>query len=249
MRILLFAAALLSFCVSSHSGALTAKSWIITDERGQLITSNNADEVRAIASITKLMTSLVVLDAQQDPQENIRGRTRASLLQLALVHSDNAAAATLCDYYPGGKSACVEAMNLKARSLGMTHTRYVEATGLSVFNVSTAEDLVKLIQVASKYPEVRQAAQTTEIRESVSRRVRKHKKVHTTTITKIAHNTNSLVREYNFIVSKTGFINASGGCIAFMVDTAIGRRIVVLLGSKNTRTRIPEAAYLIEKKP
>jgi D-alanyl-D-alanine endopeptidase (penicillin-binding protein 7) len=133
-----------------------------------------------------------------------------------------------------GSFACIQAMNEKAKSLEMNDTKYLEPTGLSVFNVSTAEDLVKLVIAASKYQIINEDSN----KDSISMPVGKKK-------TAFFHNTNSLVgKGYEFIVSKTGWINKSGGCIVMMMTTEHGVRTVVLLGSKNTKTRIPEAKMI-----
>ena len=212
--------------------SMTAKSWLIADANGQVLHSDNATELRSIASISKLMTVMVVLDAQQDLDEYIRPYTRRELIQLALVKSDNVAAQTLCNNYPGGKETCVRAMNQKARDLDMPETKFIEPTGLSVMNISTASELVKLVSASANYPEIVEASHTAQ------------GKIRTKKSWQTFNNTNPIVNKYNFIVSKTGYIRASGGCIVMMLDTALGRRIVVLLGSQNTQTRIPEAEFV-----
>ena len=143
----------------------------------------------------------------------------------------------LCDYYPGGNSACVAAMNAKAETLQMSNTVFSDPTGLLQTNVSTAEDLIKLVSAASKYTIITEASNKNIIRWLINKN-------------KWAdfRNTNSLVgKGYHFIVSKTGFITKSGGCIVMMLDTVYGVRTVILLGSKNTKTRIPEAELLSQK--
>jgi D-alanyl-D-alanine endopeptidase (penicillin-binding protein 7) len=213
--------------------SITAQSWLVADESGKIIQSQNVDQQRAIASITKLMTAIVVLDANQKLNEQIGKYTRAETIQLALVHSDNKAADTLCQYYPNGREACIKAMNIKARLLRMENTHYVEPTGLSVFNVSTANDLVKLVLAAKNYTEVIEAAHTPQVKIKLKKRWF------------FFNNTNPIIgKRHEFIVSKTGYIRASGGCIVMMLDTEIGRRIVIVLGSKNTHTRIPEAEFI-----
>lgn len=217
---------------ASSMTSLTAKSWLIADEHGQVLQSDNAGELRSIASISKLMTVMIVLDAKQDLDEYIKPYTRRELIQLALIKSDNAAAQTLCNSYPGGRDACVNAMNQKAQNLGMLETKFIEPTGLSVMNISTASELVKLVSASAQYPEIVDASHTAQA------------KIKTKKSWFTFNNTNPIVSKYNFIVSKTGYIRASGGCIVMMLDTEVGRRIVVLLGSQSTRTRIPEAEFL-----
>ena len=219
---------------------LTAQAWLVADSNGKILEGSNTTEIRSIASITKLMTSMVVLDAGQSLTEIIPKKlynkqlTRETLIDLAIVRSDNNAAKLLCDYYPGGYDSCITAMNNKAQSLQMNQSTFTDPTGRMHTNVSTAEDLIKLVFAASTYPLIVHASNMDAVRWNVS----KKKNVE-------LRNTNSLVGQgYKFLVSKTGFINKAGGCIVMMIDTAYGIRTVVLLGSKNTKTRIPEAQML-----
>jgi D-alanyl-D-alanine carboxypeptidase len=231
---------LIGLLVSSYSYAftwptITAKSWLVADEQGHVIKGENPDQIRSIASISKLMTAMVVLDARQDLNDRINMFTRHQLIEMAIVHSDNKAAQWLCENYPTGLHGCIQAMNLKAKLLGMKNTSFVEPTGLSVMNVSTATELVKLVQTASAYPEITKASQMSEVKIQVRKRWFVFK------------NTNPIIgKRHKFIVSKTGYINASGGCIVMMLDTDVGNRIIVVLGSKNTHTRIPEAEFIFE---
>ena len=220
--------------------ALTAQAWLVADHNGKILEGSNMSEVRSIASITKLMTAMVVLDSGQSLTEIIPKKlynkqlTREILIDLAIVKSDNNAAQMLCDYYPGGYKSCIDAMNSKASLLQMTNSVFTDPTGRMHTNVSTAHDLIKLVFAASTYPLIVQASNMDAVRWPLSKK-------------KIAEfrNTNSLVGNgYKFLVSKTGFINKAGGCIVMMIDTANGIRTVVLLGSKNTKTRIPEAKML-----
>lgn len=222
--------------------SLTAQSWLIADDSGNILEGTHTTDIRSIASITKLMTSIVVLDSSQSLSETIpkklynRTFTRQELLNLAIVKSDNNAARMLCEYYPGGILRCVEAMNKKASDLLMHDTKFTDPTGLFNTNVSTAEDLVKLVMAAKNYPVITTASNTPVISWQVN------KKSYA-----IFHNTNTLVgKGVDFIVSKTGWITASGGCIVMMLHGEQGVRTVVLLGSKNTQTRIPEA-YMVSQ--
>jgi len=220
--------------------ALTAQAWLVADSNGKILEGSNMSEVRSIASITKLMTAMVVLDSGQSLTEIIPKKlynkqlTREILIDLAIVKSDNNAAKLLCDYYPGGYNICIEAMNQKALALQMINSTFTDPTGRMHTNVSTAEDLIKLVFAASTYPLIVQASNMDAVRWNVSKKKNIEFK-----------NTNSLVGHgYKFLVSKTGFINKAGGCIVMMIDTVHGIRTVVLLGSKNTKTRIPEAQML-----
>lgn len=216
--------------------SITASSWLVADGTGSILQSENIDRQRPIASITKLITAMIVLDAKQDLDEYIKPYTRKELLQLALVKSDNHAAEMLCNNYPGGRQECVRAMNAKVQSLHLQETKFIEPTGLSVMNISTARELISIVKEAQKYPEIVEASKTSQVKIKVRKKWF------------VFHNTNPIIgKRHNFIVSKTGYINASGGCIVMMLDTDIGRRIVVVLGSKNTRTRIPEAEFIATK--
>ena len=224
---------LLVLSAPSYSQTVTAQSWIVTNEDGAIIQAKNHGEVRSIASITKLMSAMVVIDANQDPNEKIGKFTRAQHIQMSLVGSSNESALLLCEKFPGGKSQCVRSMNLKAESLGMTNTKFVEASGLSPMNISTAEELVRLVLAAKEYPEIVQASQTPVIQIKIQKKWLFFK------------NTNPIIgQRHTFIVSKTGWTTPAGGCIVMMLDTEVGKRVVVVLGSKNTKTRIPEAEFI-----
>jgi len=211
---------------------VSAKSWAVADENGKIIKSLNANDLRSIASITKLMTAMVVLDANQNLDEKINNISRRQHLRLALIRSNNHSSDLLCENYPGGYEACVDAMNAKARSLKMRDTSFVDASGLDDDNVSTSSSLIKLVLAAQTYPLIVKSSQTPKMRIKLDEGYYSYK------------NTNPLVSK-KFIVSKTGYIRAAGGCIALLMDTNKGRRVVVILGSKNTHTRIPEVRHLV----
>ena len=231
MRLLFLIFALLAS--NAFAFNITAQSWLETDDQGNLIEGSNITEVRSIASITKLMTVMAVLDLKQDLQEKIGKFTRGQLVQLALVKSDNDAAKALCDNFPGGRFECIRFMNEKANYLGMYRTKFVEPTGLSPMNISTALDLLKLVFEARHYPEIVKASQTPVLNIQVGNKVLSYR------------NTNPVIgKRYNFIVSKTGSTKAAGSCIVVMVDTDLGRRIVILLGAKAGK-RLPESEYIV----
>ena len=231
---------LLSLNAVAATVPLTAQAWLVADGDGKMLEGNNTTDVRAIASITKLMTVMVTLDNNQPLDEVISTKlygkhlTRRELISLAIIKSDNNAAKLLCEHHSGGLVGCIQAMNWKAWTLDMKDTHYLEPTGLSIFNVSTAQDLVKLVMAASQYDIIKEDSN----RDLLTMTVGKKGKA-------LFHNTNTLVgKGYEFIVSKTGWITKSGGCIVMMLTTERGIRTVVLLGSKNTKTRIPEAKIL-----
>ncbi len=233
MKSLIIGGAFLLLSNFANAVSITANSWLVADGSGSIIESSNIDQVRPIASISKLMTAMIVLDAHQDLNEKIGNYTRHELLQLALVKSDNKAADELCNNYPNGRQSCIRAMNTKSKFLGLDYTRFLDPTGLSVFNVSTARELIALVKESQKYQEIVEASKIAQIKIKIRKKWI------------VFHNTNPIIgKRHNFIVSKTGYIKASGGCIVMMLDTDIGRRIVVVLGSKNTHTRIPEAEFI-----
>ena len=218
---------------NAFSMTVTANTWLVADGNGKIIQGERIDESRSIASITKLMTAMVVIDAGQDPKEKLGKFTREQHIQLVLVKSSNESAILLCDKYPGGKPKCIRDMNEKAYAIGMYETKFVEASGLSPMNISTARDLLYLVLSASYYPEIIEASKTPQVKIQIKKKWF------------FFNNTNPIIgKRHNFIVSKTGTTNAAGGCIVMMLDTDIGRRIVVVLGSKNGRTRIPEAEFI-----
>lgn len=244
----LLAALLFLVLPAAAQPSISAVSWAIADENGSIILERDATLVRSIASVTKLMTVVVVLDRNMSLDQHLEIRpikgistniprtiktlTRYQLIELAMVKSDNLAAHLLCANYNGqgfdSSLPCVDAMNARASSLGMTSTRFIEPTGLYNDNVSTARDLIKLVREAAKYPIIVAASDKVSI--TITARGKK----------KPLTNTNPLVTKHTFIVSKTGWIRASGGCIVTMVASEQGRRIIIILGSKSTKTRIDE---------
>ncbi|AWH87599.1 D-alanyl-D-alanine endopeptidase [Limnobaculum parvum] len=225
---------------SSPKIGLSSQSALVVDvNTHKVIYATNPDKVSPIASITKLMTAMVVLDAKQPLTQVISVKinqtpelkgvysrvkvgseiTRKDMLLLALMSSENRAAASLAHNYPGGYKAFIRAMNAKAKSLGMTHTRYVEPTGLSEKNVSTARDLSKLVMATKSYPILSQLSTTPE----------KIVSFENPRYTLEFHNTNHLIHdhEWNIQLTKTGFTNKAGRCLT--MRTVIGNREVALV--------------------
>jgi D-alanyl-D-alanine endopeptidase (penicillin-binding protein 7) len=220
-------------------------------DSGETILAKNSDQVAPIASITKLMTAMVILDRGLDLNDEIvvsredidhlKGShsrlrvgtrlTRRELLLLALMASENRAAAALGRTYPGGTEEFVAAMNRKARALGMHETHYVDPTGLDSGNVSSAEDLARLVKAADDYPLIREF--TTTERAVVRTRGRKLAFV----------NTNRLVRNprWDIYLSKTGYISEAGRCLVMRVRVASKDLIVVLLDSWGKYSRFGDA--------
>ncbi|WP_126443932.1 D-alanyl-D-alanine endopeptidase [Sulfuricystis multivorans] len=224
---------------------------VIDQSTGDVLYEKNADAVVPIASITKLMTAMVALDVQPDLSETltiteadvdtIKGThsrlavgtqlSREQMLRLALMSSENRAASALSRHYPGGRAAFVAAMNAKAKMLGLTDTRFVDPTGLTPENVSSARDLVKLVNAAHQYPLIREFTTTDEYQVVVRGRPL------------IFRNTNSLVKkdDWNIGLSKTGFISEAGKCLVMQAWLANKPTIIVLLDSWGKLTRIADA--------
>jgi D-alanyl-D-alanine endopeptidase (penicillin-binding protein 7) len=225
---------------------------VLDQQSGEILYGKNAQSIAPIASITKLMTAMVVLDANLDPDEKItineddidllRGShsrlrmgavlSRDELLRLALMSSENRAASALGRSYPGGLEAFVRAMNLKAQLLGMTGSHFNDSTGLSSNNVSTAEDLATLVRAAHLYPKIREFTTSTGYA------------VHLGGRRPVAfHNTNRLVGSgaWDIGLSKTGFINEAGRCLVMQATLAGRAVIIVLLDSWGKYSRIADA--------
>lgn len=217
----------------------SGSAMLIDLQTNKLIYASNPDVVVPIASVTKLMTGMVVLEAKQNMEEYIsvsisdtpemkgvfsRAKIgselpRREMLLITLMSSENRAAASLAHHYPGGYAAFIAAMNAKAKALGMTSTHYVEPTGLSTSNVSTARDLSKLVQAARKYPLLSELSTTKE--KTVAFRKPNY--------TLGFHNTDHLVRKDNWDIklTKTGFTNQAGHCLVLI--TQMGGRPVSLV--------------------
>ena len=217
----------------------SGSAMIVDLETNKVLYSSHPDLVRPIASITKVMTAMAVLDAHlpldevikvdisQTPEmKGVYSRvrlnseiSRKNMLLLALMSSENRAAASLAHHYPGGYDAFIRAMNAKAKALGMTHTRYVEPTGLSIHNVSTARDLTKLLIASKQYPLIGQLSTTREDMATFAHPA----------YTLPFRNTNHLVYRpnWNIQLTKTGFTNAAGHCL--VMRTVIKGRPVSLV--------------------
>lgn len=231
----------------------SANVLVLDAKAGEPIYAKGADTVTPIASVTKLMTAMVVLDAQQPLDETLsvgigdldllKGShsrlslgselSRRDMLRLALMASENRAASSLARHYPGGTDAAVEAMNRKAQSLGMTRTRFADPTGLSSDNVSTASDLALMVRAAANYDLIRDATTTSS----------HYVEVQPTGRIIGYNNTNALVRggQWDIQVSKTGFIREAGKCLVMLANIASRPVVIVLLDSYGRLTRIGDA--------
>ena len=233
-------------------GMRSAAALVVVQQQERPLYAKNTDVPMPIASITKLMTAMVTLDSQlpldeqitiaKEDVDTLRGTrsklkvgmtlTRQELLQLALMASENRAAAALAHAYPGGAPAFVAAMNRKAEALGMADSRFVDPTGLDRGNVSTAQDLVKMVKASYGYELIREYTTTP----SYAVELRKRRNLP-------FHNSNQLVRSKSWDIglSKTGYIRDSGRCLVMQAKIAEQAVIIVLLDSWGKYTRIADA--------
>ena len=254
----------LAHSVKSNPNLRSSMALIVNEQTGEIIYAKNAEARTSIASITKLMTAMVTLDAHlaQDEKitittddidhlKNTRSRlgigttlTRHELLRLALMSSENRAASALGRNYPGGLPAFVAAMNLKAAQLGMSSTHFVDSNGLHSANQSTAEDLARMVRAAHTYPLVTEFTTTYsyDLQMPFYKRVR-HAAARVMLRNVAFHNTNKLVKEedWQIGVSKTGYIAEAGHCLVMQVTIAKQAFIIVLLDSDGKYTRIYDA--------
>jgi D-alanyl-D-alanine endopeptidase (penicillin-binding protein 7) len=237
---------------------------VLDANTGETLFAKNADAVHPIASITKLMTAMVVLDSKLPLDEPVQISTedldllkgtksrlpvgahfrRDDLIRIALVASDNRAAAALGRAYPGGTEAFVAAMNAKARLMGLESTRFVDSSGLAPGNVSSPAELARLVAEASKYDVIREYSTTPALDVTLPDSGRKVAYV----------NTNALVRagDWKIGVSKTGYISESGKCLVMQALIANTPVVIVLLDSWGRLTRIGDANRIkrwLEKNP
>lgn len=240
----------------THQPLAAASAMLVDVKTGEVLYADHADESHPIASVSKLLTVLVVLDAQQPLNEridvnvdgvpgmdNVVSRLRfGSTLQrkeaiaLALMASENRAAATLAHHYPGGFPAFIKAMNHKAKTLGMTHSHFVEPTGLSSQNVSSASDLIKLLKATQKYPLMGQLSSAK------NRSVTLQKPRYSLAF----YNTNPLVNKkgWKIHLTKTGYTDDAGHCLVMLTEMA-GRQVAfVVLDAFGKYTHIADAGRL-----
>jgi serine-type D-Ala-D-Ala endopeptidase (penicillin-binding protein 7) len=227
---------------------------VVDQVSGQVLIEKNADAELPIASITKLMTALVVLDAQLSLEEKViitrsdarleknppsrlpvgARLTRGELLHLALMSSENRAAQALGRSYPGGLSGFVRAMNVKAVKLGMGSSRFTEPTGLNSGNVSSPRDLIRLVEEAYLYPEIRRYSTAKQLSIKVRGRTLQFR------------NSNTLVRaeRWDLGLSKTGFIRDAGRCLVMQAEVENRPVIIVILDAQGKRHRVRDAEII-----
>jgi len=236
----------------SQGLALASSAALVQDQAtGAVLYEKNANAVLPIASITKLMTAMVALDANpdlkeiltidQDDVDTLKGThsrlsvgtqlSREEMLRLALMSSENRAASALSRHYPGGQKAFVAAMNVKAKTLGLNDTHFFDPTGLTALNVSSPRDLAKMVSAAHQYPLIREFTTTVEEEVNVAGRPQQF------------HNTNALVKSpaWQIGLSKTGYISEAGRCLVMQAWINSKPTIIVLLDSVGKMTRVGDA--------
>ena len=231
----------------------SSNALIVNQNTGEVLFAKDTDALTSIASVTKLMTAMVTLDANLSMDEEIAITNedvdtlknsssklpvgtvlpRSELLKIALIASDNRAASALGRNYPTGKAGFVNAMNIKALQLDMTRSEFADPTGLNNHNMSTAEDLVKMVKAAYQYPEIREITTTASYEAYV--------KGHRAPVN--FNNTNGLIRKSDWIIglSKTGFIQEAGKCLVMQAMISGQPMIIVLLKSYGSATRTADA--------
>ncbi|OWQ90104.1 hypothetical protein CDN98_01485 [Roseateles terrae] len=231
-----------------------ARHMVVMDDSGQVLAAKEPDAVVPIASLTKLMTAMVVLDARQDPQEELtiddddvdrlkhsksRVRvgarlTRADALEMALIASENRAASALARHFPGGLAAFESAVQAKIRALGLTHTTLNDPTGLSPANLSTASEVARIAMAAARYPDIVRITSVKSSTVEISGRDRE------------LRNTNHLVgaKGWDIRLSKTGFTNEAGRCLVMRLKQGIRTLTVVLLDTDGSAQRLQDASLI-----
>lgn len=229
----------------------SAAFYVANQQTGEVLLERNGAAVVPIASITKLMTAMVVLEAglslseelviNQEDLDHLKGTgsrlvmgtrlSREEMLRLALMSSENRAASALGRYYPGGIDGFVAAMNVKARLLGMSDTRFLDSSGLNPANVSSPRDLARLVTASASYPLIREFSTTDERHVLVAGRMLRF------------GNTNSLVRnpDWEISVSKTGYISEAGRCLVMQAWMHQQPVVIVLMDSVGRYTRTADA--------
>jgi D-alanyl-D-alanine endopeptidase (penicillin-binding protein 7) len=239
---------------ADEPGVRSSAALVLDETHSSVLYSRRADVAMPIASITKLVSALVVADAQQpldevveiSPEDRISGKgaysrllvgtklSRGELIHLALMSSENRAAHALARNYPGGMPAFVQAMNAKARELGMTSSHFVDPAGLSSENVASPEDLSKLVSAAAQNATIREYSTDEGYAVRVGRRMLEFR------------NTNPLVASptWNIIVQKTGYTVEAGKCLVMQAVIEGRTVLIVLLNSVGKYTRVADAARI-----
>lgn len=234
MKKLVFTLALL---LSTNVSSATTFVYNVTKD--EVVHEYASERVRPIASVTKLMTAIVVIESGASLNEKVSYRgflgkkelSREELLKLLLVKSDNQAAEALAKSYSGGRSGFIANMNHKAEQLGMTHTSYEDPSGIGRKNISTARDISKLLNYSYNFDTMKNLAALENVQFTKQSKRKKKQSL------MVVNNTNyNLLKEYKEIeISKTGFTNAAGKCLAMLLTKNGEKYTIVILGERNTR--------------
>lgn len=232
----------IAMCVTISVQADSVLLYNLSQDR--TVMSRDADRLRSIASITKIMTAMVALDYDKDLSRRLQLNrsvrsnlprqeyTREQLLKAMLINSDNAAAETIAEDYPGGRSAFIARMNMTADAWGMKDTNFVDPSGLGVFNVSTVRDVANLMITATNYWMITQISGQKQV--AIETKYRKQVR----TIT-LPHTSGPLLFAFDSVlVSKTGLTLSAGWCVGMVVEQNNQKYVVVVLGSRNKRERL-----------
>jgi D-alanyl-D-alanine endopeptidase (penicillin-binding protein 7) len=227
---------ILSLLLSAHVSSATTYVYNVTKD--EVVHEYASERVRPIASVTKLMTAIVVIESGASLNEKVSYRgflgrkelSREELLKLLLVKSDNQAAEALAKAHSGGRSSFIANMNHKAEQLGMIHTQYEDPSGIGRNNISNARDLSILLNYAYNFDTMKNLAaiEQMHVTQYTRRKVKRNL---------VVQNTNyNLLKEYKEIeISKTGFTNAAGKCLAMLLTKNGEKYTIVILGERNTR--------------
>jgi len=209
----------------------------------ETVVSENADAVRPMASITKLMTAMIALDhydlSAKLPVSKTESVTVEQLLIRLLVVSDNAASEILARNYTNGRAAFLAAMNSRTQQLGLKNTEFHDPSGLSADNITTARELTKIVTASGTYPFIQNISSQPAIRQT--QQVKKKTKIIT-----LPNTNNSILVEFNnILISKTGFTNRAGRCLAMLVDRNGQQQVIIILGEPTKQARDKTARNLL----
>jgi D-alanyl-D-alanine endopeptidase (penicillin-binding protein 7) len=245
-----FFTALLVLC--SITALATPATLVYDVSNNRIVSQQGNDTQRPIASLSKIMTAMVVLDSTAPLSELLvinnrraithlpqREYSRLELLHAMLVRSDNAAAETLAENHPGGRSVFMSAMNLKAANLNLPNTQFIDPSGLSVFNVSTPREVGEMFKAANQYELIRSISTLKEVQLLAQKKKRP--------VTFVNTNFNILSQFKDIVVSKTGFTNPAGFCMGLILNRQGHEFIVVVLGEKNKEQRAATVNRLMNK--
>jgi len=235
-----FFTALLVLC--SITALATPATLVYDLSDGRIVSQQGDDAQRPIASLSKIMTAMVVLDSTAPLSELLvinsrrattqlpqREYSRLELLHAMLIRSDNAAAETLAENHPGGRSVFMSAMNLKAADLDLPNTKFIDPSGLSVFNVSTPREVGAMFKAANQYELIRSISTLKEVQLLAQKKKRP--------VTFVNTNFNILSQFKDIVVSKTGFTNPAGFCMGVILNRQGHEFVVIVLGEKNKEQR------------